>query len=244
MDRVSSDDSSRNTKARLLDAAEQLYTRSGPDSLSLRDLTEHAGVNLAAVNYHFGSKNALVCAMVARRLDVINESRLAELTRLEAALGDQLRSEHIMTVLAKSLMQDSFDIIEAPEQRDFMIRVGTDLSQPLRQFLTQRYAHVETRFVTAFCRSTPWLDAETVRWHLNTLAFALPGVGLNANTLLMISQAVTDHGMTKASTLTLLSSTMRTLLGTRDGLHDVAPQSAVLDAVYPAASQGHALAAA
>jgi len=244
MDRVSSDDSSRNTKARLLDAAEQLYTRSGPDSLSLRDLTEHAGVNLAAVNYHFGSKNALVCAMVARRLDVINELRLAELTRLESALGDQLSSEHVMTVLAKSLMQDTFDIIDSPDQRDFMIRVGTDLSQPLRQFLTQRYAHVESRFVAAFCRSTPWLDADTVRWHLNTLAFALPGVGLNANTMMMISQAVSEHGMSKVNTLWLLASTMRTLLGTRENLQDTAPQASVLDAVYPVAVPGQALVAA
>ncbi|MCP1117571.1 TetR/AcrR family transcriptional regulator [Robbsia andropogonis] len=244
MDRVSSDDSSRNTKARLLDAAEQLYTRSGPDSLSLRDLTEHAGVNLAAVNYHFGSKNALVCAMVARRLDVINELRLAELTRLESALGDQLSSEHVMTVLAKSLMQDTFDIIDSPDQRDFMIRVGTDLSQPLRQFLTQRYAHVESRFVAAFCRSTPWLDADTVRWHLNTLAFALPGVGLNANTMMMISQAVSEQGMSKVNTLWLLASTMRTLLGTRENLQDTAPQASVLDAVYPVAVPGQALVAA
>lgn len=212
MDRTSNDDSAKNTKVRLLDAAEKLYTRSGQDSLSLRDLTELAGVNLAAVNYHFGSKNALVCAMVARRLDVINELRIAELSHLEKTLRDDLRCEHIFAALAKSMMQPGFDIVESPEQCDFAIRISTDLSEPLRHFLSQRYAHVETRYIAAFCRTTPWLNADEVTWQVNCLAFALPGIGLNANTLLLLRKAYQERGMSKVQALASLAATVSALL--------------------------------
>ena len=52
------------TKARILDAAERLFADNGYSATSLRDITNEAGVNLAAVNYHFGSKEALLSAVL------------------------------------------------------------------------------------------------------------------------------------------------------------------------------------
>ncbi len=67
--------SQTDTKTRIMDAAEQLFARDGFHSTSLRGLTELANVNLAAVNYHFGSKEGLLQAVFARRLLPLNKLR-------------------------------------------------------------------------------------------------------------------------------------------------------------------------
>src|SRR5438876_3885821 len=73
------------TRTRILDAAEELFMQHGFEGTSMRLLTAKAGVNLAAVNYHFGSKDALIEAVFRRRLDPMNIARIAELDNLEAA---------------------------------------------------------------------------------------------------------------------------------------------------------------
>ena len=61
------------TKTRILDAAEKLFGKSGFDATSLRDITAEADVNLAAVNYHFQSKESLIDAVIARRIEPVNQ---------------------------------------------------------------------------------------------------------------------------------------------------------------------------
>ena len=63
------------TKDRILDAAESLFMEHGFEATSLRSITAAAGVNLAAVNYHFGSKEELFQAVLTRRLDPMNQER-------------------------------------------------------------------------------------------------------------------------------------------------------------------------
>src|SRR5207247_9871894 len=72
------------TRTRILDAAEELFMQHRFDGTSMPLLTTTAGVNLAAVNYHFGSKHALIEAVFRRRLDPMNVARIAELEKLEA----------------------------------------------------------------------------------------------------------------------------------------------------------------
>ena len=67
------------TKQRILDSAESLFARHGFAGASLRQVTASAQVNLAAVNYHFGSKENLINEVFRRRLDSLNEERLAAL---------------------------------------------------------------------------------------------------------------------------------------------------------------------
>src|SRR5918995_5698455 len=73
------------TRTRILDAAEELFMQHGFEGTSMRQLTTQAGVNLAAVNYHFGSKDALIEAVFRRRLDPMNAARIAALDELEAS---------------------------------------------------------------------------------------------------------------------------------------------------------------
>src|SRR5260221_7638588 len=73
------------TRTRILNAAEELFMQHGFEGTSMRLLTTKAGVNLAAVNYHFGSKDALIEAVVQPRLDPLNLARMAGLDQLQAA---------------------------------------------------------------------------------------------------------------------------------------------------------------
>jgi AcrR family transcriptional regulator len=77
----------RPTKEKLMDAAEKLFARRGFRGTSVRDITSAAGVDLALVNYHFGSKKELLAAVIERRGQVLNEERLRRLAdeRLRAA---------------------------------------------------------------------------------------------------------------------------------------------------------------
>lgn len=65
-----------NTRESILDTAEALFAQQGHDGTSMRQITGAAGVNLASVNYHFGSKESLVQAVLKRRLEVLNRERL------------------------------------------------------------------------------------------------------------------------------------------------------------------------
>ena len=65
------------TKTRILETAESLFARHGYAATSLRDITEAAGANVAAVNYHFGSKEALLVAVLDRTVGPIGPRRIA-----------------------------------------------------------------------------------------------------------------------------------------------------------------------
>ena len=78
------------TKSRILDAAETLFIECGYEAMSLRQITSRAEVNLAAVNYHFGSKESLIHSMLSRRLDRLNQERLKLLDRFDEMLGARL----------------------------------------------------------------------------------------------------------------------------------------------------------
>src|SRR5882762_11783567 len=86
---IALDATSADTKTRILDAAEHLFMEHGFEATSLRQLTSAASVNLAAVNYHFGSKEELFQAVLTRRLDPMNQERIVLLTKLESGAGDR-----------------------------------------------------------------------------------------------------------------------------------------------------------
>src|ERR1035438_6964698 len=75
------------TKEKILDTAERLIGEHGYDATSLRHIIAEAGVNLAAVHYHFGSKEDLLDAVVVRKVTPLNEARIARLECVEAEAG-------------------------------------------------------------------------------------------------------------------------------------------------------------
>lgn len=73
------------TQERILDASENLFAEFGFDGVSLRKITQTAGVELALANYHFGPKTDLFLAVVRRRADELNEARKLAIDQLPAS---------------------------------------------------------------------------------------------------------------------------------------------------------------
>jgi len=167
------------TCTRILDAAEELFMQRGFEGTSMRTLTAKAGVNLAAVNYHFGSKDALIEAVFRRRLDPMNAARIAELDRIEnAAAGAALAPEAII----RAFLGASLALIEDAKcgGRNFIRLLGrayTEPSKPIRVLIGQLYAPAMSRFKSAFERALPELPKEELIWRMHfmfgTLAYTV-----------------------------------------------------------------------
>jgi AcrR family transcriptional regulator len=103
------------TRDRLLNAAEQLFATRGIDAVSVRDITDEAEANLAAVNYHFGSKHGLVVAIVQRRADELGRRRAELLDELERAGRVSLRE------VIRAMVVPTAELIEADERGRFYV---------------------------------------------------------------------------------------------------------------------------
>ncbi|BCS96695.1 TetR family transcriptional regulator [Desulfoluna limicola] len=77
------------TKTKILDSAEKLIVELGADKASMRKITEEAGVNVAAINYHFGSKDNLISAIVTRFLTPLEEDQTTRLKKVMEKAGDE-----------------------------------------------------------------------------------------------------------------------------------------------------------
>ncbi|WP_109478385.1 TetR/AcrR family transcriptional regulator [Paraburkholderia sp. C35] len=180
---------SGDTKSRILDAAETLFIECGYEAMSLRQITSKAEVNLAAVNYHFGSKEALMHAMLSRRLDLLNQERLKLLDRFDALLGPRLTCEHVLGAMFIPALRVSRDTrIAGKAFLRLLGRAYTDPSPFIRDFLNAHYASVAERFFEAFQRALPHLPREELGWRLHFAIGALSGVLAGAETDSLITE--------------------------------------------------------
>ncbi len=167
------------TVNRILDAAEELFADRGFSETSLRMITGKAGVNLAAVNYHFGSKKSLIQAVFARFLTPFCISLEAAFDALEAESGEEHPSlEAVLTALTRTT-------VEMPRRHERSIAIymrlqGLAYTQSqghLRKFLEQEYNHTFSRFMRLLKGATPELSAVDRYWRnqfmLGATAFAL-----------------------------------------------------------------------
>lgn len=140
------------TRNRILDAAERLFSVRGFHSTSIRMITAEAGANLAAINYHFGSKNALIRAVYARRLNQLNASRLQMLEACEARAGSgPLPVEDIVRAFIAP-------VLKLPPEDPFRRLIGRMYSEPgdlARQIISEHMGEVARRFTLAIQRALP-----------------------------------------------------------------------------------------
>ncbi|HTS23333.1 MAG TPA: TetR/AcrR family transcriptional regulator [Casimicrobiaceae bacterium] len=169
------------TKERILDAGEALFMEHGFEATSLRQLTAAASVNLAAVHYHFGSKEELFEAVLSRRLDPMNQERVALLTRFEhEAAPKPLSCERILAAMLIPALKLARD--PARGGKNFLRLVGRAYVDPapfIRHFLSEQYAVMIARFKAAFGRALPQLPKRELTWRLHfvmgALSFTLAG---------------------------------------------------------------------
>ena len=170
---------SGSTKERILGAAETLFAQRGFDGASLRQLTSAAGVNLAAVNYHFGSKEKLVEQVFRRRLDTLNSHRLAALAKV--AGQPDTRLEDVLDAFIRPALELTHDDGGSLFMR-VLARAFAEHDDGLRKFLSENYGHVMRQFTAEFARLLPRLSKEELYWRIDlvtgALTHAMSGFGM------------------------------------------------------------------
>jgi len=197
------------TKSRILDAAETLFIDCGYEAMSLRQITSRAEVNLAAVNYHFGSKESLIHSMLSRRLDHLNQERLKLLDRFDTLLGERLTCEHVLGAMFIPALRLSRDPrVGGKAFLRLLGRAYTDPSSFIRDFLNGHYASVAVRFFDAFQRALPHLPREELGWRLHFAIGALSGVLAGTDTDSLLSEFSQGKSMNDLQLIARLASLM------------------------------------
>ena len=167
--------SSAETRRRVLTAAEKLFAERGIEGVSIRDITNAADVNLAAINYHFGTKQALAAEVIKHCIGPLNAKRLELLNEVEARAGGRApKLEAVLEAMIRPAVERGFD--KQPGSETFLRLTGRCLSEPNAEIKQQVHAHFEKlirRFDAAFLRALPGLDPEELFWRMNFIHGAL-----------------------------------------------------------------------
>lgn len=157
----------QNTQQKILNAAQSLFAETGFNGTSLRQITSLAEVNLAAVNYHFGSKKELIQAVLQRYLVKL-------MPRLEQEFSALLTSqtpasiEKVLSVFVQPLLE--LNHIYPHGTRVFLQLLGrgyTDVQGHLRWFFNQHYGHVLRQLSKLMQQACPDLPASQLFWRLH-----------------------------------------------------------------------------
>lgn len=161
------------TLDRILISAEELFAEQGYHGTTLRQITQKAAVNLAAVNYHHGDKESLYLEVLRRRLRAVNDLRLARLAEAERLRdGDPVPLETLFELMAAPL----FELCADDHGRAGARLLGRCLTEPLpflEDFLAREFQPAMARFGQALRRHVPALPPEDFLWRLNFVAGAL-----------------------------------------------------------------------
>jgi len=167
------------TKQRILNAAEHLFATDGYHATSLRGITTAATVNLAAVNYHFGSKEALLEAVIVRRLSPLNEVRLG---KLEALLkkAEQVKEVPSVRDILRTFVEPTLYLRQqGSDTEDFVTLTGRILAEPRGVAMSIFIHHMEPlmiRLFQALTLSLPELSRQALFWRLHFVIGSLSHV--------------------------------------------------------------------
>jgi AcrR family transcriptional regulator len=161
-------------KERILDAAESLFARHGFYGISIRDITEAAGVDVALVSYHFGGKRELFAAVFQRRAELLNPERLAMLEEVRrAALPGVPTLEDIVNAFTYPLLERSAR--GGPGWKSYFALVAQVNNSPewAPVLMTQHFDPLVHKFIAVLREALPGCSAREVYWGYQFLTGAL-----------------------------------------------------------------------
>lgn len=154
------DESPKETQERLLDAAEDLFAEKGFEAVSLREITARAEANVAAVNYHFGSKENLIDAVMGRHALPINRERIARLDELLA----RKEAPAVREVLDAFLQPMTNRILEKENRQqlfaNFMARMIAEGACRLPEAMLPQFQEMVSKVVAGFQKANPSLSED------------------------------------------------------------------------------------
>ena len=157
------------TKQKILDTAERLFGEQGFGAVSLRHIIAEAGVNLAAIHYHFGSKEELLLEVVMRKVQPVNEKRLALLDRAEAEAAPG--APPVEKVLEAFLLPA---VLMVGKSRQFMMLMGRLHAEgSATAIFMKHFEPLISRFRSAFRKALPDLPEEELAWRTHFMIGAM-----------------------------------------------------------------------
>ncbi len=163
------------TRERILDASEVAFAVHGFNGVSLRDIVKRAGVNLAAVNYHFGDLESLYLEVIRRRIRPLNEARIARLDRAVQEAGD---GPPALTEIVEILVRPVFELHgDATRGGPHFVRLlARSLWEPLpfvKGLLAEDFHPTLMRFSQVLRRQVPHLAPEDFMWRMSFIVGAM-----------------------------------------------------------------------
>jgi len=197
----SEEQASAETRKRVIDAAEKLFAHRGIEGVSIRDITRAAGVNLTAINYHFGTKNALAAEVFKHCIDPLNERRLVLLDEVEKNAGNKPpKLESVLEAMIRPAVERGFD--HQQDTETFLRLTGRCLSEPNAEIEQMVRAHFEKlirRFDAAFLAALPGLDPEELFWRIKfmfgSLHYSLLTCGKQKNLPVKLRKTLDAEGL-------------------------------------------------
>jgi AcrR family transcriptional regulator len=152
------------TADRILDAAEALVAAHGVDAVSLRSINTAAGANVAAAHYHFGSKDAVLEAVLRRRMDVLAARRAEMLASLEREASPSPRA--VVATLVQPLAEfASTTGAEGDAYVGFLAALSRS-GPTTRALIAAAFAPQYARFVAQLRRALPEIPTPVLEFRL------------------------------------------------------------------------------
>lgn len=161
-------------KDRILDAAEALFAKHGFDGVSMRKVAEDAGVDLALSSYHFGNKRGLFDAVLMRRAEVLNETRLAALDRCKAEAGEGGPTvEAIINAFLEPMLAHGYQEDEGWRHYFELVAQVNSSFEWGGQLMTKYFDPLVREFIAALKIALPNADPADLYWCYHFLSGAL-----------------------------------------------------------------------
>lgn len=152
---------SSTTQARLLDAAEKLFSERGFQGISVREITDLAQANLAAVNYHFGSKAGLIRAIIERHIGPLNELRMRQLAEAEAEAGDVgVPLEKLLRIFFTAPIEHFMQ--RGRQMPNLLARLHQEPTPEIVEVVVSVFRPLANRFLAAMNRTLPHLSEQQI----------------------------------------------------------------------------------
>jgi AcrR family transcriptional regulator len=183
--------SATDTKQRILDVAEQMFADHGFAGTSLRSIIAAAKVNLAAVHYHFKSKDALLEAVVLRRLGPLNEERLNLLNEYERNAGKVGPAvEEILNAFVTPAVALIHNTAEGCVFGKLLGRLHWETRPSFAMIARKQFNPIFQRFQTALSKALPGVPAEQLLWRMHFAVGAMAHTLTSSDTLEVVSQGL------------------------------------------------------
>lgn len=157
------------TRSQILDAAERRFAQTGYDGTSIRDITGDAGVNVAAIHYHFGGKRELLRGVTDRVVVPLNRRRFDLLDAL-LAITERPSVRQLVEVFVRPDIEALQQLSErGPNVARFLGRIYADQTPWIREMTDAQFTEVSDRFGALFAQAVPGLESGELNWRVRQM---------------------------------------------------------------------------